>query len=647
MTTASTPAPTARWRRVLPWLLLFGLAFGLRSAVLQQYEQRYPLAQTPLIDERSYDSWAQEIAAGDWLGSEVFFQEPLYPYFMGAVYAVAGHAPPARGVLRRLQVLLGALSVLLVSALAARAFGRVPGLLAGALLAVHGPALLLPAWLLKPNLFLPLLAGLGLVLLRLVAPAPGSRLGLWLSAGLLAGLGALLRGNMLLLLPLLILSPLCFAVAAGGHRWGSSAGQPWVKQSAALLLGVALVLLPVALRNRAVGGVFALTTSGAGTNVYGGNNLDNPYGRATEFDWVRGIPEYEAGDWRHEAERRTGRSLDAGEVSRFWLAETWRSIQLHPLEHVKILLNKLRLTLSAYEVPDNHSYDWDRARLGWFSGWPMDWRVLGSLGLAGLVLFLLGPQRSRGGWLLLALFVLYLGTIVATVTSDRVRMALIVPLAPFAGWFLAQLPARLRSGGRAMAVWGLCLCLGACPVLLGPLDAAQRLEDLHKRDYNLAVHLLAEPGTRAQAHTIARELAQRYPQSSRLQTLLSECEARQGLEQLATGDPAQRAEAQALVSAALKRLGSVANHPDTNPREKFRARSLAGWIQVDPALNRGEAAMRHFRAALEFDPESEPVRRGLCLALELAAQQSTDEAQAAAWRSEAAVLKAALAAAQR
>ena len=83
------------------------------------------------------------------------------------------------------------------------------------------------------------------------------------------------------------------------------------------------MLLPVALRNLLVGGTFLLTTSGAGTNLYGGNNLENPYGRATEFSFLRGVPEHEAGDWRREAERRVGHPLDPGDVSAFWRDETF------------------------------------------------------------------------------------------------------------------------------------------------------------------------------------------------------------------------------------------------------------------------------------------------------------------------------------
>ena len=42
-------------------------------------------------DARGYDAWARRLAAGDWIGTDVFYQAPLYPYFLGVVYALAGH----------------------------------------------------------------------------------------------------------------------------------------------------------------------------------------------------------------------------------------------------------------------------------------------------------------------------------------------------------------------------------------------------------------------------------------------------------------------------------------------------------------------------------------------------------------------------
>lgn len=44
-----------------------------------------------IMDSHEYDHWAQEIAKGDWLGSEIFFQAPLYPYFMAIIYKILGY----------------------------------------------------------------------------------------------------------------------------------------------------------------------------------------------------------------------------------------------------------------------------------------------------------------------------------------------------------------------------------------------------------------------------------------------------------------------------------------------------------------------------------------------------------------------------
>jgi hypothetical protein len=88
-----------------------------------------------------------------------------------------------------------------------------------------------------------------------------------------------------------------------------------VVAAALVLAGLAVVLLPVALRNYAVGGGFHLTTSQLGTNLFIGNNpaADGSY---VSLRPGRGSPEYERADATALAVQATGRSLTAGEVSR-------------------------------------------------------------------------------------------------------------------------------------------------------------------------------------------------------------------------------------------------------------------------------------------------------------------------------------------
>ena len=57
----------------------------------------------PLLmgDAHSYHAWAQQLAAGDWVGSDVFYQAPLYPYFLAAVYSVLGADPLATRIVQQ------------------------------------------------------------------------------------------------------------------------------------------------------------------------------------------------------------------------------------------------------------------------------------------------------------------------------------------------------------------------------------------------------------------------------------------------------------------------------------------------------------------------------------------------------------------
>lgn len=576
--------------------LVFLLALALRAGCALQYTRSHPQADFPVIDEESYERWALAIAGGEWLGNEVFFQEPLYPYCLGALYALFGHD---RLLARLAQCVLGALACALTALLGRRVFGSRAGLLAGLGLALHRPAVLLPSLLLKENLFLPLLA----LLVLLAIGATSAQRGRWALIGWIAGLGALLRGNMLVLLPCVIAWPLVRdALARSPLR--RAAGS-----AACALAGTLLALLPVAWRNLHVGGVFALTTSGAGTNLYGGNNPENPLGVASEFSFVRGIPSYEADDWRREAERRVGRPLDAGEVSRFWTRELWRSVREQPGLHLSILWNKLRLSLGPHEVPDNHSLAWD-SRYVFLLRLPLPGFALGgALGLAGLLVLLARAARRgrraelRPGLELALCFLLYLGTIVLTVTSMRARLPLVPLLLPFAGQWLVEGARLLRRGGArsALALHLFALAPAGLFAWMPVLDAGARARELAGRDYNLAVQYLEREERVPEAAAIAARLVERDPANPRFQTLAASIEWRQGVAARAAG---REEEGRELVRSALARLAGVAREGRANPREMARASRLAGWIQLELASY--AAAERHFRRARDFardDPE--------------------------------------------
>src|SRR5690349_19344161 len=149
------------------------LALAIRCFNLWQIHHA-PFWSLRLGDGEAYHLWATRIAAGDWLGRDVFYQAPLYPYFLALVYRLFDESP---ATVRIVQALLGAASCALLSYAGFRLFGR-RGLLAGLVLALYPPPIFLDGLIDKTALSTTLLCAL-------LALFTARR---WLCAGILLGL---------------------------------------------------------------------------------------------------------------------------------------------------------------------------------------------------------------------------------------------------------------------------------------------------------------------------------------------------------------------------------------------------------------------------------------------------------------------------
>ena len=84
-------------------LIIFAIAVIVR--LLHVWQMRETLFFSVLMgDSRGYDTWARQLAGGDWMGTEVFYQAPLYPYFLGVIYAIVGPRSAGRPLI---QAVLG------------------------------------------------------------------------------------------------------------------------------------------------------------------------------------------------------------------------------------------------------------------------------------------------------------------------------------------------------------------------------------------------------------------------------------------------------------------------------------------------------------------------------------------------------------
>lgn len=449
---------------------LWAVALAVRLVYLWEVSDS-PLWLVVMGDARSYDTWARRLAAGDWIGSDVFYQAPLYPYFMGAVYATLGDGP---WTLRIVQCLLGATGCTFLAVAGTRLAERRVGLTAGAMLAFYPPAIFFDGLIQKTTLTSFFLCAL-LAAAAGLARRPRS-IGRWFVAGVVAALLALVRENALVLT---VLAPLWAFFAFPGER------RVRCLTAGAFLAGAAATLAPVAARNGLVGGEWHLTTSQFGPNFYIGNNADAD-GFYAPLLPERGDPLFERTDAVDLAEEDLGRTLTPREVSRYWTRRALDDIAADPVTWARLLVQKLWLAYGTLEIVDTEDqytyaeYSWVLSSL--MAVWHMG--VLAPLAAFGAAMLL--PRqgwRRRLSWPALVILG-YTASAVLFFILGRYRFPLVPPMMIFAAagawetWRVARTRVRIIAAGRSSsagrsarrALAGLSVSLGAAAVVAVPVN---------------------------------------------------------------------------------------------------------------------------------------------------------------------------------
>ena len=452
---------------------MFAVALAVRLLHLWQIRSA-PFFSLLIGDAKSYDAWAQRIAAGDWIGHEVFYQAPLYPYFLGATYALFGRD---LFLVRILQVLLGAGTCAVLAAAVRQWFGDRAGRAAGLVLALYAPAIFFDALLQKTVLDAFFLAWLLLALAlfdKRAAPGPA------LLAGIALGGLVLTRENALVLLPLVL-------------AWMTVRGRRAPVPLLAFLLGATAVLAPVALRNRAVGGELHLTTSQLGPNLFIGNNAE-ANGTYIPLRSGRGDAAHERQDATEMAEAALGRSLSPAEVSGYWRNRALEWISSHPGRWLALTAKKLMLVCNAREAVDTEDLDtqaeWSTPlRIGNVF---FHFGVLAPLGFLGMWLT---RERWRELWLLYAMGAVYAGSVALFYVLARYRYPLVLLLIPFASAGLVELPAWWRRSGASERRWGAAVSIAALLLCNWPLLSTATMRST--AHYNIGRSLQEEGRTDA------------------------------------------------------------------------------------------------------------------------------------------------------
>jgi 4-amino-4-deoxy-L-arabinose transferase-like glycosyltransferase len=413
-------------RGALAGVSLFLLACAVRFAYVASIADE-PAVRYPVLDADAYHRWALEILQGDWLGDRVYYQDPLYPFFLAGLYRIFGVG--ALGVLLA-QAVLDALSVVLLFATARRLFDSSTAILAGILASSYAVYLYYGALLLKAPLLVFLFT---LSLYLLVRAMQRDRLGDWAIWSVVFGFAVLTRGNALLFLPVLV-------AWIGLDRDRSIARR--LTTVACAMGGVALVLVPVAARNYAVGGDLVLLNSQGGQNFYIGNFRENDTGAYRAPPFLRASPEHEEDDFAREAEVAVGHALSPSEVSRYWLGQGLAEIAADPGHFGRHLVRKLVVLANHHEVPDNYSFGFFAQEIVPVLAWPLpSWGALLPLACCG-AWFARGRREAR---LLLLFGVAYALGLLIFFNLSRLRLPLVPLVLLFGAFGVTEIVRRLRA----------------------------------------------------------------------------------------------------------------------------------------------------------------------------------------------------------
>ena len=421
-------------------MIIFLVALVIRALFVHQWLQ-LPYGQVPFLDANSYDQWAQSIAEGNWLRHTAFYQNPLYPYLVAMLYKAFGHSLILVGYF---QAVLGALTCVLIAETTEFHFGKRAGLIAGLLMAFDRVLVFYSAPLVKETLGVFLLAAF-----MYVITTGKERWRTSFVSGLLLGAAVLVRSNFLLL-PIGIL--LWDALCRPRILWRNYA---W------LVLGIAVVILPVTLHNWKVSDDFILVNYGGGFNFFIGNSDS-----ATRSEYPAGVstdPLAEEQDITRIAEHDLSRILKPSEVSDYWFHKGIQFLKDNPLAFPVLEFNKIWFFWMNYEIADNYDSKFVTANFSTILSFTfISFSILAILAAMGAAFGWRG-NRSRATRGFVVMTVLYMLSVVLFYVTDRYRLPVLVFVIPLAAEGLQMLLEQIRNKDWLRVTKAT---LAACPFLV-------------------------------------------------------------------------------------------------------------------------------------------------------------------------------------
>lgn len=487
-----------------PVFWTFCVAFLVRGWWAMEWSQS-PLAITPHLDAKSYYEWAQNIGAGEWMRGKVFYQAPLYPYFLSILLHVFGL--DSFGV-SWVQAAMDASTCALLAAITGRVLTPASRLAAGFLAALAPSMIFYTAPMMKETLGLFLLALFVYLLVRVWDPARfrasflgspfgnpngphdyGNKVTAFL-AGFTLGALALVRSNALLTVATL----------------------PWVltrRQWLSAAMGLAIPLVLTLAHNLSYGDAVLISSTG-GFNLYIGHSPEAQGGG----DYPHGIPTdplEEEAVTQAIAESQTSHTLKPSEVSNYWSKRALSYALENPVAELRLFIQKFMRALNDWEAPDNYDQNFALERYSSFVGsLPGRFGVIFILSVLGLI-FATRQHRWAATFPIWTTGALYFGSLLIFYVTDRYRLPLYVFLIPWAGYGLTETVLLLRhlkdtsfnstkifARSRAKFAAAAFLILGLAVIVTWPRPT-QDASTLKVYNLGVVVAMFAQGGLNAEA----------------------------------------------------------------------------------------------------------------------------------------------------
>jgi len=322
---------------------------------------------SPIVDAAHYHQWALKIYNGNWFSNEPFYQAPLFPYFLALVYRIFGADPVSIYIVHSI---MGLVNILLVFKIAQHSTSTLWATIAALFFSLY------PGFVFYENNILSETLSIHLFLWSLLLTIKAThnhKLTAWLWPGIIIGLSALAKPNMLLLLVFISM----WLIIIGRKNFRQACFKVIYLVTAALF-----IISPATLHNWIAGNEFSLiSTNGAMTFVHG----NNPSAKGTLAipSGFTGNIETQRDEEIAIASKLSNTPLNHKQARHYWFTNSIHFLFEHPRFALHLELKKLWRLIGNYEYASNYNIHYD---LNFFKVFmPLPFALLFAFGVLGLI----------------------------------------------------------------------------------------------------------------------------------------------------------------------------------------------------------------------------------------------------------------------